>query len=332
MSILYCSVTGTPKIMSVGINSSHSSPTTSAIIATNATSLDIGDAVTINMGYSDNHELMFSGYVKQIERNVPDSLYTITAADKMIRGVDFFVAAEDPNNLLTYRNKTAESLVRDIMAMAGLTSFTYDQTYFTFGVTHDFEINNVPAYDYCRAICDVLTWHLWCDINGTVHFENRKPYVMTGGTGQPGDTTDERPEGYAAHTVTTLVSLDASWTKSEKDLRNKVIVYGMDGIHATASASSSYLPAGFYKTVVADLQSILDNQSEVTKTANYNLELLNRLTYSMRITIVGDPSITAREIVRVKNTYLNVDSNWYVYGCEHSLGSDGYKTSLELRQ
>jgi hypothetical protein len=332
MSILYCTVTGTPKVITASINSSHGSPTTSAIITTNASSLDIGDAVTIVMGYVGSNSTIFKGYVKQIEKNVPDNLYTITCSDKMIRAVDYFIAAEDPNNVLTYKNKTAESLVQDLMAMSGLNSFTYDQTYFTFGVTHDFEINNVPCYDYCRTIADILTWHLWCDINGTVHFENRKPYVMTGDTGQPGDTTDERPEGYAAHTVTTGISLNASWSKSEKDLRNRVIVYGVNGIHATAQASSPYLPSGFYKTVVADLQSILDSQSEVDRTADYNLNLLNRLTYGMKVNIVGDSTITAREILRIKNTYLGVDSNWYSYGCEHQFSPDGYTTALDLRQ
>jgi hypothetical protein len=325
------SVTGTSQVTSIDVTASHASPTSSATVVAATTNLNIGDAIDVTIGYEGNSARVFNGYVKQIERNVPNSAYTITAADDMVKGVDFFIASEDPNAPLTYSNISAESLVQDIMGKAGLTSFTYDPTYFTFGTTHDFTVNQVPAYDYCRAIADIITWHLWCDINGQVHFENRKPYVMTGDTGQPGDTVDERPIGRAAHTITVVSSLTATWQKNEKDLRNKVIVYGADDSHATASASSPYLPSGFYKTVVANLQTILPSNLCQT-TANYNLNLLNRLTYSMKIVMVGDPNITAREIVRVTNSFLSVDSNWYIYTAQHQFSEGGYTTALELRQ
>jgi hypothetical protein len=331
MTQAYYSITGTPKVLSVDITTSHSSPTASATFTATSTSLDIGDAVNIYLGYVGDYDLVFSGYVKQIEKNVPETKYTITASDDMVKAVDFFVASEDPNAPATYGNITAEALVQNIMGMAGLTNYTYDPTYFTFGTTHDFTVNQVPAYDYCRAIADIITWHLWCDITGKVHFENRKPYIMTGDTGQPGDTVDERPLVRAVHTITVVDSLNASWQKNEKNLRNKVVVYGADDSHATASASSPYLPSGFYKTVVANLQTILPSNLCQT-TANYNLNLLNRLTYSMRIAIVGNPHITAREIVRVTNSFLSVDSNWYAYTVQHQYSDGGYTTSLELRQ
>jgi hypothetical protein len=332
MSVLYCSATGITHPISVTVTSSHSVSTSSCTIQCISTSLDIGDLITVQLGYTTNHPQVFSGYVKQIERNVPENIITVTAADLMIRAVDYFIVADDPNNLTSYRNIAAEELVRQLLAMSGLTSYTFDTTYFTFGISHDFNVNLVPVYDYCRAIGDALTWHLWCDETGLVHFENRKPYVMTGSTGQPGDTTDERPIGMATHTLENIDTTTVYYSVTDNHLRNKVVVYGMEGVHYTASAVSPYLPAGFYKSVVADLTNIIDSTAMAHTVADYNLDLLNRLTYSARLTAVGDPDISAREIIRLDNTTLGIDSNWYVYSCEHQWGQAGYLTSLDLRQ
>jgi len=332
MSVLKCTATGITRPISVVISESHSVATTAATILCTSTTLDIGDAITIRLGYTDNYPQVFTGYVKQIEKNVPDNVVTVTASDKMIRAVDYFIVADDPNNLTSYRNIAAEELVRQLLAMAGLTSYTYDTTYFTFGISHDFNVNLVPVFDYCRSIGDALTWHLWCDSVGTCHFENRKPYVMTGDTGQPGDTTDETPIGMASHTIEKVDTNNVYFSTTDNSLRNRVVVYGAEGVHYTASAVSPYLPAGFYKSVVADLTTIIDDTSMAHKVADYNLNLLNRLTYSSRITTVGDPDIAAREIVRLRNSYLGIDSNWYVYSCEHQWDQGGFTTALDLRQ
>jgi hypothetical protein len=332
MSILKCIAAGITHPISVMITESHSVATSAATIICKSTSLDVGDVLTVYLGYTDNCPQIFTGYIKQIEKNVPENTITITASDKMIRAVDYFIVADDPNNLTSYKNIAAEELVRQLLAMAGLTSYTYDTTYFTFGISHDFNVNLVPVFDYCRAIGDALTWHLWCDSTGKSHFENRKPYVMTGDTGQPGDTTDETPLGMASHVIEKVDTNTVYFSTTDTHLRNRVVVYGADGVHYTASAESPYLPDGFYKSVVADLTTIVDDTSMAHKIADYNLNLLNRLTYSARLTTIGDPDIAAREIVRLRNSYLNIDSNWYVYSCEHQWGQGGYICSLDLRQ
>lgn len=332
MSILYADIPGVVHPTNITVSSSHSVSTTSIDINALTTTLDIGDFITVELGYTTNHPQVFSGYVKQIQKNVPENTVTITAADKMIRAVDYFIVADDPNNLVEYKNIAAEDLVETLMGMAGLTNFTCDPTFFTFGISHGFNVNLAPVFDYCRAIADALTWHLWCDSAGLVHFENRKPFVMTGDTGQPGDTTDETPLGVAAHTIEHDDSTSVYWSKDESHLRNKVVVYGVEGVHASASAVSPYLPAGFYKAMVADLSTIIDSNSMAQNVANYNLHLMNRLTYGARTTIVGDPTMTAREIVRLRNTWLGIDSNWYIYSCEHQWGAGGFTTTLDLRQ
>ena len=184
---LYCAVTNCTGILSVSVTNNHDNPVSTAIVETRSTTLGLGDYVIIDAGYTTDHAQLFAGYVKTVERKVPENIYVLTIYDVLVRAQDFFIASSNPQSPLTYSNKSAESLVQDLMALAGLTSFSATATAFTFGTKNPFEVNLVSTYDYCKTIADTLTWTLWADQNGTINFKNRKPYVMTGDTGQPGD-------------------------------------------------------------------------------------------------------------------------------------------------
>ena len=328
---LYCSITSISGIAAVTVTQGHDSDTSSAIIEATTPSVQIGDYIEVDLGYTTNHQKVFSGYVKSIERRVPTNTYIVTAYDVMIRAIDYFIVADDPLNPLSYQNISAEDLVADLFSKAGLTSFTYDTTYFVFGINESFDINLVSPLDYSNTIASLITWHLWADENGTIHFENRKPYVMTGDTSQPGDTVDER----AISTSYTLND-DATgllYAESEKDLRNKVVVYGNNGVSAVAQATSPYEPSGFYKATVLVAPNVIDDVATAQKTADYNLNLLNRLTYSISATVAGDPSLRARQIINVNSTKLGItNTHYYVFGCTHNFSKSGYINELELRK
>jgi hypothetical protein len=144
---------------SVNVTDNHDSPISTATIETTDTALTLGDAVSVDLGYSDDHEVVFQGYVKQIEEKFsPDHLFVITAYNTLIRAQDFFIASSNPDSALEYQNISAENLVGNLMALAGLTSYTYDATFFTFGINSAFEINLVAVLDYAKTIADLLTW------------------------------------------------------------------------------------------------------------------------------------------------------------------------------
>ena len=327
---LYASVTGISNIDTININTTHDSSTTTAVVSCGSHSLTIGDAVTIDMGYSTSHGVLFTGYVKQIDRQVPNDLWTIQLNDVMIQAIDYFVAATDPNAPLTYQNITAETLVGNLMALAGLTNYTYEATSFTFGVNDKFEINQVAVHDYCRTISDLLTWNLWADGSGQVHFENRKPYVMLGTSGQPGDTVADVPNGI---TITDSDILSISYMKDTQKLRNRIVVYGNQGVFAEAKVSSPYLPVGFYKTAVLAAPGLIDTNAIAQTTADYNLVLLNRLTEAVSLEIVGNHNFAARTVTTLNSTKMGLSTgNWYVFACQHNHSSAGFITGLELRR
>jgi hypothetical protein len=326
---LYASVTGCSGIRNVAVTESHDASTAMCTIETENTTLTLGDSVSVNMGYSDDHQGLFTGYVKQIDKRSPETIYTITCADVMTRAMDYFIASDDPLAPLKFKGIKAEELIRQLMAKAGLTNYTSTDSSFTFGISKEFEVNLVPVFDYCRAIADNLTWSIWADSSGTVHFANRKPYPMTGSLQQPGWVNDTTSPSFSFNDV---ISVDMSITTSEKNLRNRVVVYGSGDIHATASRNVSALPNGFFKTSVLGAGEMVDDQSLAQSIADYNLDLFCRYTEQVRVTIIGDPSLRARTIIGSSATKVGISGNWYVEMCDHSLSSSGYVTSLGLRR
>lgn len=321
MKVLSASVTGTSGIESIVVTDSHNAPTSTAQITAINTNLDVGDSVTIIMGYVGDTFTAFTGFVKEIELKEPEKFYTIMAANVMIRAVDFFIAAPSPTQPFTWRNISAEDLIENVLRLAGLTSFDMDATSFTFAVHNPVEVNLTPAFDYARFISDIVAFNLYADNVGTVHLINRRPYPMGGDV------------SVASFDESTDVVLSANYGKSDRDLRNKVIVYGTGDIHAEASASSPYLPSGFFRTVVVAAPGVIDTQSMATQAASYNLNLLNKLTFKLSLSVEGYTNLFARSCVDVNFPNLGVNNEqWYIYSIEHNWSKAGYLTNLELRK
>ena len=65
--------------------------------------------------------------------------------------------------------------------------------------------------------------------------------------------------------------------------------------------------------------------------ASYNLALYNRLTEAIRLDILGNPTIRARDTVNVEEWFTGITGNWFVYSCSHRMDeSGGYTTQLRL--
>lgn len=316
---LYASVTGCSNILSVNVSDSHTAPTATATITCLNSSLDVGDSVDVDIGYTGNHSQVFSGYVKNVQRSQSPTQYEISCANAMVRAVDFFIASTNPQNPYSAQNIAAEDLIEDLMAMAGLTNFVAGNTNFTFATKGvPLEVNLVSVYDYSKFIADLLAWHIYADINGQVHFISRPPF----------------PEGGDPSVATLSNSnlIDVAHWRSDRDLRNRVVVYGAEGVFGEAKASSPYLPSGFYKSVVVAAPTVIDTHVMAQQSANYNLAKLNRLTVGGTAVIIGDPDIVARDCVTVNKSDIGMTGKWYVFGCEHDWSREGYKTNLELRK
>jgi hypothetical protein len=332
---LYATATDVSQIHSISVTENHNASTSTAVIECGSHNVTIGDTVSIDIGYTTNHTVVFNGFAKQIDYVVPTKTYRVTCKDTLIRAVDFFIVSENPDEPFSRRNIAAEDLVRDVLSLAGLTSYTYDATYFVYATGEEpAEVNIVSAYDYCKGLADLLTWNLWADVSGTIHFENRKPYVMENLPEQPGHSAD-----VSFKTVYDSSIISISKGVNEKDLRNRVVIYGSEGVYASASSSTSYdpetdsniqvLPSGFYKTALLS-STLIASTGYAQTAATYNLARWNRLWYTSSIEIEGDPTLGARKVITVNSTRMGINYDWYILQATHNWSRSGYLTQMQL--
>jgi hypothetical protein len=317
---LLATCTNTSNIISVSYSDSHVAPTSQATVVAESTSLDIGDSVTIFIGYEGDTFKALTGFVKNVEYKEPERLYTISAANVMIRAVDFFIASSDPENPFSRQNITAEDLIQDVLELSGLTSFSMESTSFTFAINNPVEVNLTGAYDYAKFLANIIAYTLYADNDGTVRLIDRRPYPVGA---EPNDYT---------WNDSTVYFIETSYEKSDHDIRNKIIVYGTGDIHAEASATSPYLPTDFYRTVVVAAPGVIDSQSMAEQAADYNLELLNRLTQKVNLVMAGITGVVPRTIAEITVPGIGVSGDWYVYSVSHDWSKAGYTTSVECRK
>lgn len=317
MDKLTAEVTGITHPLTINVNDSHTAATATAMITSTTVNKTIGDEISVSVGYNDDNNRIFRGYIKNIELAVSPKIYTITASNEMIRAVDFFIVSSNPDSPASYDHISAQALVGNVLGMAGINNYHGNSTGFTFGINNPAEVNLVGAYDFAKMVADLLAWSIYADDNGKAWFTNRKPYPMGGDS--------------SIATLTDADMLNVKYSITDRDLRNRVVVYGTEGVYATASEQSQWLPDGFYKSV-AVVSDLLQTQGYAQQTANYNLDKLNRLTHNCTVTIPGNPLINCRNTVNLDSDLITgITREWYVYGIEHSWGQTGYQTNLQLR-
>lgn len=323
---MYATVSGCTGIREIVLRDSTSQCATAVEVTCVSHTLNIGDFVTVDMGYADEHTAVITdGVVKKITQRRPENYYVIYIYDKLVLTNDFFIAASDPDTKLSYTQVSPEDIIQDLLSRAGVSYGTYytDATGFLCGIVgNPLELNCVTAWSVIENFNRITTWMTWCDLFGDIHFQNRKPYIMVGDTASRVFTVGNTGD---------ILSID--YVKSDDGIRNRIVVYGKSGldIQSEQSASSPYLPVGFYKTLVI-AHDIIDSQAIADGTAVYNLAMFNRLTETLTVEVVGSPTIRCRGIYAVAEPYTGFTASdlWFATGTQHDWKQTGYVTSVNL--
>lgn len=319
---LKATVSGITGIKSISLKEGMNQAAVLVEVVATAHTLTIGDTVaSIVMGYDDEFSTMMqNGVVKRIVQKRPGQDYTITIKDTLSLAEDYFIASDTPGSPLTVQNMSAEDVVETILNQVGITNYVGDASGFTFGITGPVKINLVGAYNYIENINRICSMITYAQPDGQVRFSTRKPYIVGG------DVSEFDFIGGDSGT-----KLAITYMKSDENIRNRVVVYGKPGVTATATGASAYLPAGYSKSIVV-AHELIDTVAEAQRTADINLTLWNRLTETVDLSVAGKPTIRARDIVSVTDTFCGLSSSnlWVVYGAEHLIGRDGYSTRLTL--
>jgi hypothetical protein len=310
---LYASISGVTDPLTINVTNGHTAQEATATIECRDTSLDINSSITVDLGYVDDHGVIFTGYVKVIEENAKPNTITITASDVLIRAADYFIVTTNPNTPLQMSSKSPEYIIGYLLNLAGMTDFTGDSSSYVWGVAGPIKIDCVSAYDYSKMLADMIAWGFYADEAGHIYFKDRRPYPMGGDT--------------SIGTITNAELLSVKDSKNDRTLRNKVVVWGTSGVYAEASASSAYLPANFYKTAIVS-SYIIDSQSMAQAACDFNLNIYNRLSRGYTVGMIGNHIYNARKVC-----YLNYTAETlYIYSSEHNWNKSGYTCNLELRK
>ena len=349
---LLVTVPDTSEIESLSITEGFGQTTAIAVVTCGTTDLVMNDLISITAGFESGNDTLLTGRVKEVRRTYPDNQLQITVKDILIDAVDYFLVSDNPETPFSRENISAPDLVHQLLQEAGISNAFNDQVplSFTFGTVSPAEFNLISAWDAVHQVSSILSWHVYANA-GQLYFADIKPYFRTGaqkdteyGTGGNSDDTVSHAfcnDGSMTQTAldalalgltlkTSMTSLERRF--SDEGIRNKIVVYGHNNLTAIASAASAYLPAGFFKSAVI-ASDLIDLQDMADSAAAFNLGILNRLTQSMTLEVLGDIGVKARQFVIVSDSYVgtDIDDRWFVEDVAHNFGKDGYLTTLTLR-
>lgn len=313
---IYCTVTNCSGLLSVEAESSYGAITSSATIECTSSSLSVGNEVTIDMGFVGDHGVVFSGFVKKVTRTKPSNTITITANDLLVRAVDDFLAADNPESPLTFHSISDRDLVNELLSQCGLSlSSGPVSPEFIYGTNPDgAKFNLQSVADAVNSICAITGRTCYAE-DGLIYYVDRKPYLVGGDTPTHFFTTGN------AGSIT-----DISYEKSNDRLRNKVVVYGKSPLTASAEASSPYVVVTQTSVIAHEL---LDTQDICQRTADVNLELMNRLGQTYTMTVIGDHTLKARHIGNISESFTGAFStDVFMYRVMHRWNESGYTSEL----
>ena len=275
----------------------------------------LNDQIIIDIGYDGDHAALMYGYIDSITATDRPGTYEVVGRDIIKKAIDHFIVSTDLENPWSRRNISAENLVRDLLSEASITDYSGDASSFTFGVNYPAEFQLISSWDAIERICNIIAWRCYAK-GDTVYFKNLQPVPV-------GATAITLQAGTSGN-ISTI-----SYEYSTDNLRNKVVVFGRDGIYAEDSAVSPYLPTDFYKTAIVSSE-LIDTQSMADDSATYNLALYNKLTEVVKVDVEGNPSLRARDTIECIESFTGVSGDWFVYSVSHRIGNDGYTTTAHL--
>jgi len=305
MANLVHSITGGITATRIDVMEDFDAATTRCTIETDdARGADVGDLLTVSFGL-DTATTKFHGYIKAITRDRLSARITMHLEDVLCRATEYWFVPEDLDNPWSRSNINAVDLVDDILNECGLSLYDWDSCSFTFATGEkDVELSLTSAWDAIQWICEITGFSVYADTDGHVYFKNISPTP----SGSPVDT-------YTTGDGGNILSLE--YSRSDDLLRNKVVVFGRPPIKAEASASSPYVPSGFYKTAIIS-HEMIDTQAMAQATADLNLTRLNRLTEIARVKVIGG-DVHIRDTVRITEGFSGLSNeDFFVRSLTHS--------------
>jgi hypothetical protein len=285
--------------------------------------LDVGDSVGANIITPSGNTRMFSGTIKSVVRRRPDGSWEFTCEDVLAKAIEYWFTPSDLDVGWTRRNINHLDLTKDILKEATIPNLDVIDDWTPTGYpTFQFAVGPEPvkitvasAWDTIGWICAITGMHVYADVSSKVH--------MTRIWDEPGPIVHAYMSTGNAGNMKTL-----EYTRSDENLRNKVVVYGRDNLYKVASGSSPYVPAGFWKTAIVS-STMIEGDAMAQEVADINLLRMNKLTEACIVDCIGNTSLDCRQTVNITDPKIGVSGNWFVSQIQHKVDpNSGYTCRL----
>jgi len=235
-------------------------------------------------------------------------------------------------------DRQAQEIIKDFMTESGVPESRLHLDFETYPASGAIVIGNnavavfvyESAMDACTRITDLIGYRIWADKGGHVQSREIRPI----GASTPSQTYRSQEEVYAGDeewTITQSGSLLAVSASREDDLRNWVTVYGYDGINTTVAGESDYVPdpPKYRRTEIRSY--LLDTPELLVTVASGIYNDLNRLRYTARATIEGDPRLEIGQTIRLYDSHVMTDTiDYFLYDYSSSFKAGLWTMELNL--
>jgi len=186
------------------------------------------------------------------------------------------------------------------------------------------------AMDACTRITDLIGYRIWADKGGHVQCKEIRP-VGASTSSQTYRSQEETYAGDEVWTITQVGNLLGISASRDDDLRNWVTVYGYDGISTTVAGPSDYIPTPptYRRTEIRSY--LLDTPELLIAVATRVYNDLNRLRYTARATIEGDPRLEIGQTISLYDPHAMTDLiEYFLYDYTSSLTAGIWTMELSL--
>jgi hypothetical protein len=247
--------------------------TTCSIVATNMKKggdgkqlAALNDIVQVTLGTDSLSGLAFTGLVKTIQKDYPPGKVTLTCEDMSVRLKEFFVIPYPTR--IEYTNQTngytAESIVSQFLEHAMLgngalgvaskpyTNFSWHTSGFSFATLGNttspgFVAENKSAYDVIKEIADLLSFSIWADYKGGIHFKRRPHYPEHSlQRFPPNNGNIQDPAGpslsFLEFSKAKQNIISVKYSSSTENVRNQIMVAGANQLKYNIYQSPPLMP------------------------------------------------------------------------------------------
>lgn len=315
-------VNGVEDIISLEITGS--SGITRFSFTTTSSAFSLNDEVSIYAGFADEGATLMSGaLVDSVTAERPPALYRVEGRDKLKRALDHFIVEaslnkEDffnvcPGTPGNYTKVTPGEAISSILALCGLPGVSGGAGWELGTEEEGASFQLVSAWDAIQQVCSIGAWRVWCDSAGTIQFGSITQPVGGGGTLAVGDAGQ---------------IISASYSVSDEDLRNKIVVIGAPNPEGGSYSAVASAAGGFVKTAVISTDLIgSDAQAEASAAAN--LVALNKPTQKTTVECTG-VGYSLYNSVGVSEPFTGAPGGM-ITSIAHTIDSNGYRTKLTAR-